>query len=58
MRIRPNLAGEAPDAVHAIGEVLGIAVFSPEESSSCALYDALELFRLALREAAQDMGLS
>ena len=58
MRTRPKLAGDTPDAVHAIGEVLGIAVFSPEESSTCALYDALELFRLALREAAQDMGLS
>jgi len=55
MRTRPNLAGEAPDAVHAIGEVLGRSVFRLEESSSCALHDALELFRRAIQEAAEDL---
>ena len=57
MRTRPNLAGEAPDAVHATGEVLGRAIFRPEESSSCALHDALESFRRALQEAAEDIVL-
>jgi hypothetical protein len=57
MRTRPNLAGEAPDAVHAIGEVLGRSVFPQEESSSRAHQDALELFRRVLQEAAEDMGL-
>ena len=56
MRTRPNLAGDTPDAVHAIGEVLGRSVFRPEESASCALHDALELFRRALQEAARDLG--
>ena len=56
MRTRPNLAGEAPDAVHATGEVLGHPVFTQEESKSCALHDALESFRRALREAAEDLG--
>jgi hypothetical protein len=55
MRTRPNLAGDMPDAVHAIGEVLGRSVLRPEESSSCALHDALESFRRALQEAAEDM---
>jgi len=55
MRTRPNLAGDTPDAVHAIGEVLGRSVFKPEESTSCALHDAMELFRRALQEAAEDM---
>jgi len=58
MRTRPNLAGEAPDAVHATGEVLGRSVFTQEESKSFALPDAQESFRRALQEAAQDMGLS
>ena len=57
MRTRPNLAGEAPDAVHATGEVLGRSVFTQEESNTGALHDALESFRRALLEAAQDMGL-
>jgi hypothetical protein len=48
MRARPNLAGDTPDAVHAIGEVLGRSVFKPEECASCALHDALESFRRAL----------
>jgi hypothetical protein len=56
MRTRPNLAGDTPDAVHAIGEVLGRSVFRPEESASCALHDALELFRRALQAAAEDLG--
>jgi len=58
MRTRPNLAGEAPDAVHATGEVLGRSVFTQEESKSFALPDAQESFRRALLETAQDMGLS
>jgi hypothetical protein len=45
-----------PDAVHAIGEVLGRSVFKPEESGSCGLHDALESFRRALQEAAEDLG--
>jgi hypothetical protein len=57
MRTRPNLAGEAPDAVHAIGEVLGRPVFTLEESKSCALHNTLESFRRALQTAAEDMGL-
>jgi hypothetical protein len=57
MRTRPNLAESMPDAVHAIGEVLGRSVFRPEESASCALHDALESFRRALQEAAGDLGL-
>ena len=56
MRTRPNLAGEAPDAVHAIGEVLGRSVFRPEESTSCALHDAMEFFGRFLLEAANDLG--
>lgn len=56
MRTRPNLAGEAPHAVHAIDEVLGRSVFKPEESNSCTLHDALESFRRALQEAAEDLG--
>jgi hypothetical protein len=58
MRTRPNLVGDTPNAVHAIGEVLGRSVFRPEESNSCALHDALELFRRALQEAAEDLGVS
>ena len=57
MRTRPNLAGEAPDAVHATGEVLGRPVFTQEESSSRALHDAVESFHRALLEAAEDLGL-
>ena len=57
MRTRPNLAGDTPDAIHATGEVLGRAIFRPEESSSCALHDALESFRRALQEAAEDIVL-
>ena len=56
MRTRPNLAGVTPDGVHAIGEILGRSVFGPEESASCALHDALELFQRALQEAAEDLG--
>jgi hypothetical protein len=56
MRTRSNLAGDAPDAVHAIGEVLGRPVFTQEESLSCALHDALDLFRRALQQAAEDLG--
>jgi hypothetical protein len=52
------LAGDTPDAVHAIGEVLGKSVFRPEESPSIALHDALELFRRALQEAAEDLGVA
>jgi len=57
MRTRPNLAGEAPDAVHATGEVLGRSVLTQEESNTGALPDAQESFRRALQEAAEDMGL-
>jgi hypothetical protein len=32
MRTRPNLAGDTPDAVHAIGEVLGRFILRPEKS--------------------------
>jgi hypothetical protein len=56
MRTRPNLAGEAPDDIHATGEVLGRPVFTQEESKSCALHDALESFWRALMEAAMDIG--
>jgi hypothetical protein len=56
MRTRPNLAGDSPDAVHAIGEVLGRSIFRPEESTSCALHDALDFFHRALQKAAQDLG--
>jgi hypothetical protein len=56
MRTRPNLAGDTPDAVHAIGEVLGRSVFRPEESASCALHDAMDLFKRALQQAADDLG--
>ena len=56
MRTRPNLAENMPEAVHAIGEVLGRSIFRPEECASCVLHDALELFRRALQEAAQDLG--
>jgi hypothetical protein len=56
MRTRPNLAGETQDAVHTIGEILGRSVFKPEESSPCAPHAALESFRRALQEAAEDLG--
>ena len=56
MRTRPNLAGDQPDGIHAIGEVLGRSVFRPEESPSCALHDALESFRWALQQASEDLG--
>jgi len=56
MRTRPNLAGDTPDSIHAIGEVLGRSVFRPEECSSCALHDALESFRRAIQQAAEDLG--
>jgi hypothetical protein len=58
MRKKPNLAGDTPDAVHAIGEVLGRSVFRLGESASRAPDDALEIFRRAVQEAAEDMGLS
>ena len=56
MRTRPNLAGEAPDAISATGEVLGRPVFTQEDSNTGALHDALESFRRALQEAAEDLG--
>jgi len=55
MRTRPNFAEEVHEAVFAIGEVLGRSVFRTEESTSCDLYDAMELFRRALQGAAVDM---
>ena len=57
MRTRPNLAGDAPDAVYAIGEVLGRPIFHPGHGAAISLHDALELFGRALREAAEDLGL-
>jgi hypothetical protein len=56
MRTRPNLAGPEQEAVYAIGEVLGRSIFRPEESTSCALHDALESFQRALQEATEDLG--
>jgi hypothetical protein len=58
MRTRPNLAGETPDSVHAIGEVLGRPIFHPGHGAAIALHDALELFGRALFEAAKDLGVA
>jgi len=57
MRTRPNLAGLEQEAVYAIGKILGRPIFHPEHGSSLALHDALELFRRALQQATEDMGL-
>jgi len=57
MRTRPNLAGEAPDSVYAVGEILGRPIFLPDHGSSPALLDALESFRRALQEVAKDIEL-
>ena len=56
MRTRPNLAGGEQNSVHAIGEVLGRSVFGPENCSSTTHHDALDFFRRALQQAADDMG--
>jgi len=56
MRTRPSLAAEDPDSVYAIGEVLARPVFTLEDRHSASMHDALELFRRALQQAAEDLG--
>jgi hypothetical protein len=56
MRTRPNLAGNEPNAVHAIGEVLARSIYGAHDCASSTLVDALDSFRRALQEAATDMG--
>jgi hypothetical protein len=56
MRVRPNLAAEEQDSIYAIGEVLGRPVYGTQDRPSSTLHDALEFFRRALQEAAEDLG--
>ena len=58
MRTRPNLAGPEQEAVYAIGEVLGRPVFGIEDGPSYSMHDALELFRRALLQTADDLGIA
>ena len=55
MRMQPHICGI--DTVYAVGEVLGMPVFigMPLELSGL---DVLDLFMLALKEAAWDLGVA
>ena len=56
MGTKPNIAGGEQDSSHAIGEVLGRSVFDANDGDCRNAQDAIDSFRRALQEAADDMG--
>jgi hypothetical protein len=58
MRTRPNFAGGEQDSIHAIGEVLGRAVFGAGDEPRNSLQDVTNSFQRALMEAADDLGVT
>jgi len=56
MGTKPNIAGGETDSEHAFGEVLGRSVFGADNGDCLNVQEAIDSFRRALREAADDMG--